>query len=198
MGVLDRCRKMGASLVVDECFYRLSGKREGGASTVSARNFVQEYGNLFVVDAYTKLFSIPGVRVGFTITSAENAGRLRHFLPEWNMSVFADRVGIRCAEITGESSFTKESLEVIRKERAYLVDELEQIGISTYPTDTNFILIRSDEDLYNRLLQQKILIRDCKTFEGLDKGYYRIAIKDHNANERLITAIKTLCNIRER
>jgi histidinol-phosphate/aromatic aminotransferase/cobyric acid decarboxylase-like protein len=87
---------------------------------------------------------------------------------------------------------------VIRRERAYLADELEQIGISTYPSDTNFILIRSDEDLYNRLLQQKILIRDCKTFEGLDKGYYRIAIKDHNANERLITAIKTLCNLRER
>ena len=198
LAVLERCRKMGATLVVDECFYRLSGKREGGASTVSARNFVQEYGNLFVVDAYTKLFSIPGVRVGFAITSVENAERLRRFMPEWNMSVFAEYAGIKCAEITGESSFTKESLEMIQKERAYLVKELEHIGINTYRSDTDFILIRSDENLYNRLLEQKILIRDCKTFNGLEKGYYRVAIKDHNANERLINAIKTLCNIRER
>lgn len=87
---------------------------------------------------------------------------------------------------------------MIQREKAYLVNELEQIGISTYRSDTNFILIRSDKDLYNMLLQHKILIRDCQTFEGLCKGYYRIAIKDHNANERLITAIKTLCNIRER
>ena len=195
---MEKCRAVGAALIVDECFFRLSGKRDCEEIPVSARNFTGEYPNLFVVDAYTKLFSIPGVRVGFAITSAENAGRLRHFLPEWNMSVFADRAGIKCAEITGESSFTKESLEVIQREREYLVNELEQIGISTYRSDTNFILIRSDEDLYNRLLEQKILIRDCKTFNGLEKGYYRVAIKDHNANERLINAIKTLCNIRER
>ena len=196
--IMDKCREAGAALVADECFFRLSGKRDSDEIPVSARDYINEYSDLFVVDAYTKLFSIPGVRVGFAITSTENAGRLRTFLPEWNMSVFAHRAGIKCAEITKEGSFTNESLETIQREKAYFVNELEQIGISTYPSDTNFILIRSDEDLYNRLLQQKILIRDCKTFEGLDKGYYRIAIKDHNANERLITAIKTLCNIRER
>ncbi|WP_051192386.1 pyridoxal phosphate-dependent aminotransferase [Butyrivibrio sp. VCB2001] len=195
---MDKCRAVGATLIVDECFFRLSGKRDCEEIPQSARNFTCEYPNLFVVDAYTKLFSIPGVRVGFAITSAENTGRLRRFLPEWNMSVFADRVGIKCAEITGEGSFTKESLEMIQREKAYLVNELEKIGISTCESDTNFILIRSDEELYNRLLEHKILIRDCRTFDGLDIGYYRIAIKDHNANERLITAIKTLCNIRER
>ena len=195
---MDKCSKAGAALVADECFFRLSGKRDGDDIFVSARDYVIEYPNLFVVDAYTKLFSIPGVRVGFTITSAENAGKLRAFLPEWNLSVFAHRAGIKCAEIAKEGSFTKESLETIRREKAYLVHELERTGIRTYQSDTNFILIKSDVDLYNRLLEQKILIRDCSTFDGLDKGYYRIAIKDHEANERLITAIKTLCNIRER
>ena len=190
LGVLDRCRKMGATLVVDECFYRLSGKREGGASTVSARNFVQEYGNLFVVDAYTKLFSIPGVRVGFAITSAENAERLREYLPEWNMSVFAEYAGVKCAEITEEGSFTQKTREVICRERDYLSAQLSGLGITVYPSDTNFILIKSEDELYEKLLKKRILIRDCSNFRGLYHGYYRIAVKDHSSNERLINAIR--------
>ncbi len=188
--VLERCRKMDASLVVDECFYRLSGKREGGASTVSARNFVQEYGNLVVVDAYTKLFSIPGVRVGFAITSAENAERLRRFMPEWNMSVFAEYAGIKCAEITEEGSFIQKTLEVICRERDYLSAQLSGLGITVYPSDTNFILIKSEDELYEKLLKKRILIRDCSNFRGLDHGCFRIAVKDHASNERLINAIR--------
>ena len=196
--ILDRCREKGACLVVDECFFRLSGKGNGQGIAVSARNFIHEYRNLFVVDAYTKLFSIPGVRVGFVITSVENADRLRKLLPEWNMSVFAECAGAKCAEITGESSFTGESLEVIDTERAYLSAQLSGLGITVYPSDTNFILVKSEENLYERLLEKGILIRDCSNFRGLEKGFYRIAIKDHDSNERLITAIKTLCNNRER
>ena len=65
--IMDRCRETGTTLVVDECFIRLT---EG---STSARDYIDEYPNLFVVDAYTKLFSIPGVRVGFVITAKDNA-----------------------------------------------------------------------------------------------------------------------------
>ena len=190
LAVLERCRKTGATLVVDECFYRLSGKREDGANTVSARNFVHEYGNLFIVDAYTKLFSIPGVRAGFAVTSAENAERLREFLPEWNMSVFAESAGVKCAEISEEGSFIKKTREVICRERDYLSAQLSGLGITVYPSDTNFILIKSEDELYEKLLKKRILIRDCSNFRGLDHGYFRIAVKDHASNERLINAIR--------
>ena len=190
LAVLERCRKMGATLVVDECFYRLSEQREDSANTVSARNFVHEYGNLFVVDAYTKLFSIPGVRAGFAITSAENAGKLREFLPEWNMSVFAESAGVKCAEISEEGSFIQKTREVICRERDYLSAQLSGFGITVYPSDTDFILIKSEDDLYEKLLKKGILIRDCSNFRGLDHGYFRIAVKDHASNERLINAIR--------
>ncbi|MBO6196545.1 MAG: aminotransferase class I/II-fold pyridoxal phosphate-dependent enzyme [Butyrivibrio sp.] len=196
--LMDRCREVGAALIVDECFYRLSDTGNFSGESVSAREYIGEFKDLFVVDAYTKLFSIPGVRVGFAITSEENAAKLRGFLPEWNMSVFAQMAGIKCAEIAGEGYFVKKSLEIIKREKAYLAKELEQMGIKTCKSDTNFLLIKNATDLYNELLGMKIMIRDCSTFEGLQKGFYRIAIKDHESNERLITAIKTLCNIRER
>ncbi len=188
--IMDRCRETGTVLVVDECFFRLAGKRDGEGVSFSVRDHVYEYPGLFVVDAYTKFFSIPGVRVGFAVTSSENAGKLRGFLPEWNMSVFAIVAGRKCAEIAGEGSFIRDSLRIIEEEKEYLSQELSDLGIKIYPSDTNYILIRCDKDLYGELLKQAVLIRDCSNFEGLDHGFYRVAVKDHESNERLIKAIR--------
>ena len=73
----------------------------------------------------------------------------------------------------------------------YGIKELEAKGlqIRAYESDVNFILIKTDIPLYDRLLQKKILIRDCENFEGLSKGYYRIAVKLRSENEKLLKAI---------
>ncbi|WP_026652260.1 pyridoxal phosphate-dependent aminotransferase [Butyrivibrio proteoclasticus] len=184
--IVKRTNDLGATLVVDECFLNLSSKGE------SVKDLVNEFKNLFVVDAYTKLFSIPGVRVGLCISCKENIDRLKTVLPEWNMSVFAQNVGVACAKELAHSDFKKKSVEIIERERAFLINSLLELfpeKVTIYPSDTNFILIRSDLDLYEICLSQGILIRDCSNFEGLGKGYYRIAIKSHEDNKHLITAI---------
>ena len=47
----------------------------------------------------------------------------------------------------------------------------------------------SDEALYEKLLEKGILIRDCRNFRGLGKGFYRIAVKTRKENEILLEAI---------
>lgn len=179
---VSRCGETGTALIVDECFLRLTG---GG---VSARKYVKARPYVFVVDAYTKLFSIPGVRVGFIISSAENIHGIKRFLPEWNMSVFAQNAGIACARALS-SGFADISAELIKTEREFLSEKLLQKGYNVYGSDSNYMLIYSDENIYERLLNEKILIRDCANYSGLGKGYYRIAVKDHVANEILIRYI---------
>ena len=44
--------------------------------------------------------------------------------------------------------------------------------------------------LYEKLLKKNILIRDCQNYIGLKKGYYRIAIKRKEENNRLLTALR--------
>jgi histidinol-phosphate/aromatic aminotransferase/cobyric acid decarboxylase-like protein len=58
-----------------------------------------------------------------------------------------------------------------------------------YDSDTNFLLIRSDSGLYDRLLERGILIRRCANFSGLDDTYFRIAVRRREENETLIKAI---------
>ena len=45
-------------------------------------------------------------------------------------------------------------------------------------------------DLYEKLEQKKILIRDCSNYTGLSKGYYRVAVKEHEENQQLVRALK--------
>ena len=44
--------------------------------------------------------------------------------------------------------------------------------------------------LFKKMLARGILIRDCCDFEGLGEGFYRVAVKGHRENRRLIKAIK--------
>lgn len=182
--LLKKSQETETAIIVDECFFRLSDHG------TSARDYLDRYDNLYIVDAYTKLFSIPGVRVGFCLSHPENIEMLRQFLPEWNMSVFAQAAGIACAKtlFDDKKSFMDSTAELIRTEREYLSSELEKLGIKVFDSDTNFILMRMSEghDLYHMLLNNHILIRDGSTFEGLTGGFYRIAVKDHESNKKLL------------
>ena len=46
--------------------------------------------------------------------------------------------------------------------------------------------------LYDALLAEGVLIRDCRDYDGLGAGYYRVAVKRHDENIRLIELMKKL------
>jgi histidinol-phosphate/aromatic aminotransferase/cobyric acid decarboxylase-like protein len=108
------------------------------------------------------------------------------------MSVFAQDLGIACSRACGETDHIVESKRIIKEEREYLSDGLKDLGFKVFDSDTNFILIKAEEDLYDRLLSKGILIRDCSNFDGLSKGYFRLAVRGHFDNERLLQIIKKL------
>ena len=176
--ILDKSREVGAAVLVDECFYRLSDNR----SSVSAREYIFEYDNLYVLDAYTKLFSIPGVRAGFCLSAGDNIRKIADFLPEWNMSVFAQEAAAACAEIAADTDFIQRSQRTIAAERSFLTEKLTNAGIKVVPSDTLFLLCKGKEGIFNSMLVAGVLIRDCSNFEGLGKEYFRIAIKQHSSN----------------
>ncbi len=184
--ILERCRETGTNLIVDECFLRLS------KTARSLRGEVENYTNLYVLDSYTKLFSIPGVRIGFLFSSHKNIDAVKRFLPEWNLSAYAVRAGITCARMLLDGSFLQHAMREIRKELTYLRQGLRALGFSVLASDTVFLLFYSHIPLYEPLLSRGILIRDCGNLAGLKEGYYRIAVKDHASNRRLLTELRRI------
>ena len=105
--ILQKCKGKQVNLIVDECFLLLSDNRS------SAKKYIFDYEKMYVIDAYTKLFSIPGVRVGFVFSREENIERLSQYLPEWNMSLYALKAGEAFAQKIIYSDFVENSIKMI-------------------------------------------------------------------------------------
>lgn len=179
--LFGHCRQKGIKVVLDECFIDFCG------GDASMRSELEQYDNVMIVGAFTKIFAIPGVRLGYLLCSNRTLlARIRRQLPEWNLSAFAQAAGCVCA---GQKAFVRQTAAYVRAERLFLTEQLECLGFRVIPGEADFILFYSEKPVYERLLERGILIRDCKNFRGLSEGYYRIAVKTREENEMLLKAM---------
>ena len=182
--LLQHCMNKGIYVVVDECFIEFCGNR------FSLLSETGKFEHLIVVRAFTKIFAIPGVRLGYLVCKSKALlTQIAGQLPEWNLSCFAQEAGCICAR---QAEFIEKTKIYIEKERQFMTKRFMQLGLKTFPSVSNFITIYSDKPLYEKLLKRGILIRDCSNFRGLGKGFYRIAVKNRKENEILLMAIESL------
>lgn len=179
--LLSHCRKKGIYVVLDECFVEFCREDH------SMLGEIEKYENLILVRAFTKIFAIPGVRLGYLVCSNKKLlHKIAGQLPEWNISSFAHAAGVVCA---GQQDFLHQTKVYVEKERYFLEEGLKKSGIQVISGRANFLLIYSELDLYEELLKKGILIRSCENFRGLTKGFYRIAVRCRKENEMLLKAL---------
>lgn len=173
--IAEKCRQCDITLVLDECFMELTGKEQ----TYSFLKRLDEFPNVVVIRAFTKLYAIPGVRLGYLVCEQNLAEKIRLQLPEWNLSVFAQRAGVAAIK---EQEYIARAVVCIQTQRQFLLEELQAAGCSVFDSDADYLLFYSEMPLYELFLQRGILIRDCSNFRGLQRGYYRIAVKSEEQN----------------
>lgn len=179
--LLEHCQENKILVVLDECFIEFCSSRD------SMLPEIDEYSNLILVRAFTKIYAIPGVRLGYLICSCEDLrNKIEKQLPEWNLSVLGQEAGVAC---TKQSSYLKKTVSLIREERRFLAEGIKKLGLQVFPGEANFILFYSRIPLYDSLLKRGILIRDCSNYKGLSPGYYRIAVRQRKDNKQLLKAI---------
>lgn len=183
--LIGACEERGIITVLDECFISLCQ----GGSEASFLKRIGEYQNLIVVRAFTKTYAIPGIRLGYLVCQRKLRERIERQLPEWSVSVPAQEAGVAAL---GEDGYPEESAAGIAALRGRLEADLREMGCRTFDGDAGFILFRSEVPFYTELLKEKILIRDCGNFEGLCEGYYRVAVRRSEDNERLIGAMRRI------
>ena len=183
--ILERAESRSILLVLDECFLDFTGQEE--------RSLIQkttEYKHLFILKSFTKMYAMPGIRLGYGVCGEgallrkmEAAGQC------WGVSVLASEAGIAAL---GEGEYKEKAITLVREERAYLKKEMEILGMTVWDGQADYLFFRTDgiRDLYDRLLPEGIMIRRCSNYRGLDETCYRVAVKDHEANGRLIEALK--------
>jgi threonine-phosphate decarboxylase len=185
----QKCKDSETFLFVDEAFIELSDPKESIAEFAVSNDFV------VVLRSLTKIYAVPGLRIGFAVASSEFAGILNNIRIPWSLNCAALAVGEHL--LKGHKGYIKRSLVLIRKERQWLSSCLGAIrGLKPYPSDTNFILVDicdffiSSTEMTEMMLKQGIIIRDCASF-GL-KDHIRVAVRKRQENRKLIKALSNV------
>ena len=185
LSIIKTAKKLSSYVFVDECFIELVSK-----SNESVISHVNKYDNLLVLRSLTKSFALPGIRIGYAAASKPIVEVLQKIKIPWSVNSLAQNAASIALENT--SHLAKSNL-IIKKESDYLKSQLCRLdGVDCHDSSTNFILIKTKHDstkLQQRLLEENILIRDCKNFRGLDNHYIRIAVKSHKDNLKLVQAL---------
>lgn len=183
--VLDFCHRTGAGLFLDETFLALSD------DGISMKGFLSDHPELFILKAFTKSYGMAGVRLGYCLCAdGELLEKLSGCTQPWNVSLPAQAAGVAALK---EERFLEEAKAMIPAERCYLQKELEALGFTVFDSKANYLLFRGSPGLDQALRKYGIAIRNCDNYPGLGPGYYRIAVRLHGENERLVAAVRNVC-----
>ena len=148
-----------------------------------------EHPNLLILHSLSKIFRIPGIRIGFLIASKSTIEKFLPFMLPWNVNSLSQAAVEYIMENRTETeSFIRSTRDRLRIERDLLKDTLSKSSnLTVYPSTTSFMLARLEggftaEETVEYLSANKILIRNCANFEGLSNKYIRLSLKTEDAN----------------
>lgn len=179
--IAEAAAEAGAVVVLDECF--LDFTREP-----SCVPLLERLPNLIVMRAFTKLYAMAGLRLGYGICAdGDLVARIEQAGQTWAVSTPAQRAGVAALGVEG---WTERTRAFVDEQRAVLVRELEALGLQVVPGEANYLLFRSGRELYGPLLERGFLIRRCENYVGLGPGWYRIAVRTEAENAALLEALR--------
>ena len=182
--ILEKSRKLGILLVVDECFLDFVKEPQ----EYSLKRSLSGFDNLFILKAFTKRYAMAGVRLGYGLCSNRVLlDKMERNVQPWNVSTMAQAAGIQALS---ETEYVEKGRQLIFRESQWLKEEMTRIGYKVFPSEANYIFFKGPEELFDFCLRKRIVIRDCSNYPGLTKGYYRIAVKKHEENVKLIEVLE--------
>ena len=129
---------------------------------------------------------------GYAMTSdGELRERMQQIRQPWSVSVPAQAAGIEALTEREEQRVQKIRNKIV-EEKMRMEKKMREFEIRFIPTKANFFLLYSEIPLFDQLLEQGILIRNCENYRGLKKGWYRIAVRTKEENDVLLRALETI------
>lgn len=183
---VERAAEFGAAVVVDECFNDFLDEPE----RYSVSGLTAEYKNLIVLRSFTKMYAMPGLRLGYMLCSDRALiERMYSERQPWEISAPAEAAGTAACFAAEHAARTR---AYIHTEREYIKRGFDRLGIRYMEPSANFIMFYHRPGLKEKLLKKNILIRSCSDFRGLGADCYRAAVRLHEENIMLIKALEEL------
>lgn len=173
-------------VVIDEAYIDF-----GGESCVP---LINKYGNLLVVQTYSKSRSFAGGRLGYAIGSEEliaDLDKLRYCTNPYNvnrLTLVAGAVALK------EQSYYDNNINDIIIIREYSSEKLKELGFELTDSKANFIFVRhprlKGKELYQGLRERGILVRHFE--KPRISEYVRISVGTKEEMDKLLNSLKEM------
>jgi threonine-phosphate decarboxylase len=156
---------------------------------------VNRLSNLVVVRSLTKVYALPGLRLGYAVTNADLAQHLRDHRVPWSVNTFAQTAGLAALD---DDAFLVRTVRWLKRAAPEFVTALRAASpcLSPIATWAPFVLVRLNgctaPNLTRRLAERGLAIRDASNFVGLGERYIRLAVGSPKGTSRLLDELRTL------
>ena len=172
------------TIILDESFIEFEALK-------SYREKIKTYKKLYIIQSFSKFYAAAGVRIGAIFSHPSNIKKLS--TPLWNISALDSFI---LEQSLKDSEFKQLARQKHAEQKTQLQNILKDSGLfeQIVASEANFILVKSHRanEIFNHLLEHKILVRPCWSFDFLDHSYLRFAVKNNDAHQALKNALATL------
>ncbi|MFM1798988.1 MAG: hypothetical protein RLZZ117_1266 [Cyanobacteriota bacterium] len=185
-------------LIVDEAFLPLCP----GGEAESLLPLVARHPNLVVIRSLTKVYGLAGLRLAYAVADPARLRRWASWRDPWPLNGLAVAAGeVVLGDPAAHGRWCARVQEWVGREGAALARGLAAVpGLEPLPSAANFLLVRGRSPAGSGSLsleplrlalerRHRILARDCRSFQGLDEGWLRLALSDRCGRQRLLRAL---------
>lgn len=129
--IVSQAEKVGTAIVMDEAYYLFSPN--------TAISWVDRYPNLIIARTFSKAFGLAGLRLGYCVGHAERIRELALLRPVTD----SNSIALKCGEYALEHwDWIKARIADRIAGREFLYREMLSAGLETFPSHTNFLMVR--------------------------------------------------------
>lgn len=182
--ILKRCKQMGMHLFLDESFIEFSEME-------SCMGLTAEY-SLFVLRSITKIYGVPGIRIGYGVGKKEIVEEMSKIKEPWSVNFLALKTMESYLE---DISYMEETERWYGAEKKRFSERLCEIEyLEPFRSEANFVLCKLNsgnaKGLQEYMLEEGFYIRTCEDFYSLDESYVRFAVRKREENDGLLKSLR--------
>ena len=171
-------------VVFDEAYYELV---DSDAYPETLRYVCDGRPNVMVMRTFSKVFGLAGIRLGYAVGVPEILAPINRVKEPFAVNLLAQAAGIAALQ---DTDFLRKTVQTTQRERRFVCDQLEGLGLEAIPSQTNFMLVEigpNASEIQLALLKQGVIVRPCG---GYDLPHFlRITVGSREQNERFISAL---------
>jgi histidinol-phosphate aminotransferase len=171
-------------VVVDEAYIEFVRDQ----NCVKSFEYMDNIRPLVTLRTFSKVYGLAGLRIGYGVMPEEIANILNRIRLPFNTNLLA-QAGAGAA--LDDKIFLEKVISLVHEGLDFLYDALDGLGISYFPTQTNFFLIdvRKDADeICESMLRQGVIVRSMKSYGY--PNYIRVNVGLHEENVRFLIALE--------